>query len=89
MSPRGGTALAGTCAALRALPANAGPLPSGSSCLPPPTTNAPPPIPAPCRTLMCRATGTTPELLADRELAALIAIDWEVQAVLRQGGLAL
>lgn len=38
---------------------------------------------------MCRATGTSPELLSDRELAALIAIDWEVQAVLKQGGLVL
>lgn len=38
---------------------------------------------------MCRATGASPELLGDRELAALIAIDWEVQAVLRQGGLVL
>lgn len=41
------------------------------------------------RTLMCRATGASPELLSDRELAALIAIDWEVQAMLRQGGLVL
>lgn len=38
---------------------------------------------------MCRATGASPELLSDRELAALIAIDWEVQAVLKQGGMVL
>lgn len=38
---------------------------------------------------MCRATGATPELLSDHELAALIAVDWEVQAVLKQGGLVL
>lgn len=48
-----------------------------------------PSTPATCRTLMCRATSSSPELLADRELAALIAIDWEVQAVLKQGGLVL
>ena len=36
---------------------------------------------------MCRATGASPELLADRELAALIAVDWDVQAVLKSGGL--
>ena len=38
---------------------------------------------------MCRATGASAELLSDRELAALIAIDWEVQAVLKRGGLVL
>jgi hypothetical protein len=38
---------------------------------------------------MCRATAASPELLADRELATLVAIDWEVQAVLRHGGLVL
>ncbi|KAL4425423.1 hypothetical protein ABPG75_009439 [Micractinium tetrahymenae] len=43
----------------------------------------------PNRTLMCRATEAVPVLLNDRELAALIAIDWEVQAVLKKGGLVL
>ncbi len=40
-----------------------------------------------CRTLMCRATNSSPELLADREVALLVAVDWEVHAILRQGGL--
>lgn len=41
-----------------------------------------------CRTLMSRATGARPDLLADRELAALVGIDWDVNAVLRANGLA-
>jgi hypothetical protein len=41
----------------------------------------------PNRTLMARATGATPELLSDRELAALIGMDWDVNAVLRLSGL--
>ncbi|KAL4446744.1 hypothetical protein ABPG77_007988 [Micractinium sp. CCAP 211/92] len=43
----------------------------------------------PNRTLMCKATDAHAALLSDRELAALIAIDWEVQAVLKKGGLVL
>ena len=38
-------------------------------------------------TLMCRATGAKPELLSDRELAALVGMDWDVNAVLRFNGL--
>lgn len=38
---------------------------------------------------MCRATNADAALLSDRELAALVAIDWEVQAVLKKGGLVL
>eukprot|EP00887_Chlorella_sp_A99_P003478 scaffold7.g3478.t1 len=41
----------------------------------------------PNRTLLCRATGANAELLNDRELAALIAMDWSVSAVLRSAGL--
>jgi hypothetical protein len=36
---------------------------------------------------MCRATEAQPALLATRELEALIMLDWQVQAVLRQAGL--
>lgn len=38
---------------------------------------------------MCKATDAHAALLSDRELATLIAIDWEVQAVLKKGGLVL
>lgn len=41
----------------------------------------------PNRALMCKATGANPPLLADCELAALIAMDWEATAVLREHGL--
>lgn len=55
------------------------------SCLQPPCHLNPPA----CSTLMCRATNADAALLSDRELAALVAIDWEVQAVLKKGGLVL
>jgi hypothetical protein len=42
----------------------------------------------PNRTLMTRATGASAALLADRELAALVGMDWEVAGVLRAAGLA-
>ena len=41
----------------------------------------------PNRTLMSRATNADPAMLADRELAALVGMDWEVNAVLRMYGL--
>lgn len=40
-----------------------------------------------CRTLLCRATGASAELLCDREVAALVAMDWGVNALLRSAGL--
>lgn len=42
---------------------------------------------APCRTLMAKATGATPELLGERELAALIRLDFDINTLLRFGGL--
>lgn len=54
------------------------------------TSPAPlPPASSVCSTLMCKATDAHAALLSDRELAVLIAIDWEVQAVLKKGGLVL
>jgi hypothetical protein len=38
---------------------------------------------------MCRATKATPELLSERELAALMTMEWDVHRVLRQGGYVL
>lgn len=40
----------------------------------------------PNRTLMSRATNSDPEMLADREIAALVGMDWDVNAVLRSHG---
>lgn len=42
---------------------------------------------APCRTLMCRATGASPALLTDRELAALVSLNWQVSGLLRKSKL--
>lgn len=41
----------------------------------------------PCRTLMCRATGASPALLTDRELAALVSLNWQVSGLLRKSKL--
>ncbi|GAB4812999.1 hypothetical protein N2152v2_000045 [Parachlorella kessleri] len=40
----------------------------------------------PNRTLVSKATGAQPELLGERELAALILLDWDVNTMLRLGG---
>ena len=36
---------------------------------------------------MSRATGTDPVLLCEREVTALVMLDWDVCALLRSGGL--
>lgn len=48
---------------------------------------ASPPACSPPRTLLCRATGASPELVSDREVAALVAMDWGIDALLRSAGL--
>lgn len=44
-------------------------------------------LPCRCRTLVSKATGAEPDMLGRRELEALILLDWDVNTLLRFGGL--